>query len=561
MGISGGHDAVVIGSGAGGAAAAWRLCAHGLRVLVLEAGPAFDPARDYPQDRPGWELRGFPERPGSQAVVSYGDLGQLDPADADLGSWSRAGFPWRLPAGAPRPPSGRGYSHVLGVGGSTLHFVGEQHRLHPDAFRLFSLTGKGADWPIAYDDLEPYYTIAEEMQLVAGAGAAPGRWRSRGFAQSAHPLGPGARAVVAAGRRLGQDWQVNPRATLSAPDAGRPACNYCGQCARGCPLGDKGSVEVTFLRVAAATGRLDLVSDATVTRLHAGPDGRITHLDAIVDGQGESIETPLVVLAAGAVQTPRLLLLSADADHPQGIANSSGEVGRNFMETLSWQTTGLVAGLSGSHLGLPDDAICWDMAAPGRVPGHAGGFVLKHTTVETGLNGPIAYATRLVAGFGASLKTALRARFGSALSVGAVGQLIPDEQARVGLDPGLRDAHGLPAARIESVLTAESRALLREMAGAVRTLLAEAGAEPVEETGSRDAFAAPHVLGTARMGGDAGRSVVGPDARAHDHPNLWIADASIFPTSGGGESPSLTIMALAIRAADAITGNMIVSGQ
>ena len=545
----GGHDAVVIGAGAGGGAAAWQLCALGLKVLLLEAGPAFDPATDYPLTAPGWERHGFPAPPGSRAMLSYGDLGRLDPATEDLASWSRGGFPWRLPPGAPRPPSDVGYAHVQGVGGSTLHFVGEAHRLHPDAFRRHSLTGQGVDWPIGYNDLEPFYALAEEVTGVAGDGAPDGRPRSAPYPLPPHALGPGARALVAAGARIGQHWQVNPRAALSRPHDDRPACNYCGQCSRGCPLGDKGSTDVTYLRRAAATGRLTLVPGAIVTRLRTGPNGTIVRAEVVAGGRAQTVETPLLFLCAGAVQTPRLLLLSASADLPGGVANSSGQVGRNFMETLMWRSSGLVPGLTGSHRGLPADAICW---APDA--GDPGGFRLNHTTLEAGLNGPIAYANRLLAGHGEALKAALRARFGSALAVGAIGEVVPDARSAVTLDPERRDALGLPVARISSVLTDTALARLRRMAAACRAVLAEAGAELAEEAGSRDAFTATHVFGTARMGRDPATSVADPLGRSHDHANLWIADASLFPGSGGGESPSLTIMALALRAARAAAG-------
>lgn len=552
MGLTVGHDVVVVGSGAGGAAAAWRLCSSGLRVLLIEAGPAFDPATDYPLDQPGWERRGFPDKPGSRALISYGDLGTLDPDFADLASWSRAGFPWRLPEGAPRPPSVHGYAHVMGLGGSTLHFVGEAHRLHPDAFDLHRLTGSGADWPVSYAELDPYYQIAEEITGVAGEGGEDGRWRSRPLPLPAHPFSPGALALRSAGARLGQVWQVNPRAALSQPYQDRPACNYCGQCSRGCPLGDKGSVDVTFLRQAMASGKLTVMTDTTVTRLHTGPNGTITHIEAATRGEALRIETPELVLAAGAVQTARLLLLSSSADLPQGVANGSGQVGRNFMETLSWRSTGLVEGLRGSHLGLPADAIFWGPSAPGQHEGAVGGFRLNHATAESGLTGPIGYVTRLIAGHGARLRSDLRATFGSALTVGAVGQVVADDRSRVTLDPQVKDALGLPVARIDSVLTRESLTLLRHMAESARAVLRSADAVLVEEDGSRDAFTATHIFGTARMGNDPARSVVNPMGRSHDHGNLWIVDASVFPTSGGGESPSLTIMALAIRAADAL---------
>jgi choline dehydrogenase-like flavoprotein len=546
MTLGSGHDAVVIGSGAGGGAAAWQLCQRGLKVLLLESGPAFDPPTDYPLTDAGWERHGFPAPPGSRAMLSYGDLGTLDPGSEDLASWSRGGFPWRLPPGAPRPPSDAGYAHVMGLGGSTLHFVGEAHRLHPDVFRRRSRTGKGMDWPITYDDLEPFYTRAEQVIGVASDGASDGRPRSAPYPLPPHPLGPGALAAAAAGARIGQHWQVNPRAALSLPYDDRPACSYCGQCSRGCPLGDKGSTDVTFLRQAARTGRLTVVTGATVTQLLTGPNGRIVRAEVNVQGRAETVETPLLFLCAGAVQTPRLLLLSASAEQPEGIANSSGQVGRNFIETLAWRSTGLVQGLTGSHRGLPADAICWapDAADPG-------GFRLNHTTLEAGLNGPIAYGNRLLSGHGAALKEALRSRFGSALAIGAIGELVPDDRSRITIDAQMRDALGLPVARISSVLTEAALDRLRRMARACRAVLAEAGAELAEETGSRDAFTATHVFGTARMGTDPSVSITDAMGRTHDHSNLWIADASLFPSSGGGESPSLTIMALALRTAEA----------
>lgn len=546
MTLGTGHDAVVIGSGAGGGAAAWQLCQSGLRVLLLEAGPSFTPSTDYPLTQPGWERRSFPAPPSSRALLSYGDLGILNPASEDLASWSRGGVPWRLAPGAPRPPSEAGYSHVMGLGGSTLHFVGESHRLHPDAFRRHSLTGQAVDWPITYDDLEPFYSRAEHIIGVASDGAPDGRPRSAPFPLPPHPLGPGARTATAAGASIGQHWQVNPRAALSRPFDDRPACSYCGQCSRGCPLGDKGSTDVTFLRQAASTGRLTVATGASVTRLITGTNGRIARVEVVLNGRAETVETPLVFLCAGAVQTPRLLLLSATAEQPEGLANSSRQVGRNFIETLAWRSVGLVPGLTGSHRGLPADAICWSPD-----PTDPGGFRLNHTTLEVGLNGPIAYANRLLSGHGAALKEALRNHFGSALAIGAIGELVPDDRSRIMLDTGMRDALGLPVARISSVLTEAALERLRRMQRACRAVLAVAGAELVEEAGSRDAFTATHVFGTARMGRDPALSVTGPMGRTHDHPNLWIADASLFPGSGGGESPSLTIMALALRAAEA----------
>ncbi len=542
-------DVVIVGAGAGGAAAAFGLCEQGLSVLLLDAGPRFDPVTDYPLDAPGWERRGFPAPKGSRATIRYGDLGDLGDDDGLASFNAVAG---RL-GDARKRIVGAGYSHVMGVGGSTLHYTGEAHRMHPDALRLNTLTGMGTDWPLDYAALEPFYTRVEHLIGVAGPEDTGARWRSAPYPLPPHPLGPAALRLVQAGAAHGLTFQPNARAALSEPYEGRPACNYCAQCQRGCPLGDKGSADVTFLPKAQATGRLTLIADAPVVALHTGANGRIVALDYIHDGARTRQETPVLVLAGGAVQTPRLLLAQRDADHPQGLANGSGQVGRNFMETLVWAATGLVPGLTGSHLGLPADAVAWDFNAPGAVPGAAGGVRFTQAVQEMALTGPVSYGTRLIDGFGAPFKARLRQAFGSALSVSAIAEVIPDARSRITLHGTETDAHGLPLPVIQSVLTDNSLTLLRFMAAKGRTLLQSAGVGSVlEQATSWDMFGATHVFGTARMGHDAAQSVVNDTGRCHDHANLWIADASVFPSSGGGESPSLTIQALALRTARAI---------
>ncbi|HTO60256.1 MAG TPA: GMC family oxidoreductase [Bradyrhizobium sp.] len=539
-----GWDVVVVGSGAGGAAAAYGLCRRGLSVLLLEAGPRFDPARDYAQTRPDWELHEFPEKPGSKGRVVMAP-GQPLPHDEPLlvstsrGS-GRQGEPGRRLMGE--------YYHVRGVGGSTLHFTGEAHRLHPAAMRMKSRFGVAADWPVDYAELEPYYVQAEELVGVAGPDPQGARWRSRPFPLRAHPLSYGARTLGAGAAALGLTWEANSRAAPSAPYRDRPDCNYCGACHMGCMRGDKGSADITFVPAALATGRCTLRPQSPVVRIEAGKGDRIAAvLVGHSDGRLERVATPHLVLAAGAVETPRLLLASGN------LANESGQVGLNFMETLAVEVGALHPRPQHARRGLPSDAICWDFNAPDAIPGVVGGARFYNASAEAGMMGLATFACEAVAGWGREHARELRRTWGHALSVAAIGESLPNDKARVDLAPGARDRFGVPLARITSWMMDADVARLRFMAAKCRDILAASGASEIIESASTwDNFGASHVFGTCRMGATASDSVVDHDLRSHRWRNLWIADASVFPSSGGGEAPALTVEALALRAAERI---------
>ncbi|ACL59544.1 GMC family oxidoreductase [Methylobacterium nodulans] len=539
-----GWDVVVVGSGAGGAAAAYGLCERGLSVLLLEAGPRFDPAADYGQARTDWELRDFPEKPGSQGRVSFA-RGQVLAADEpQLASWNRV---------SGRHVEGRRrvmgqYHHVRGVGGSTLHFTGEAHRLHPAAMRMRSRFGVAADWPIDYAELEPFYVRAERIMGVAGPAAQGARWRSAPFPLPPHPLSYGARTLGRGAAALGLGWEANSRAALSRPSGKRPPCNYCGACQMGCMPGDKGSADVTFVAGALATGRCTLRAESPVVRIESGPDDRVAAvLVGRPDGSLERIVTPHLVLAAGAVETPRLLLASDD------LANESGQVGRNFMETLATVLIALHPEPQHARRGLPDDAICWDFNAPDAIPGVVGGCRLYNSSAEAGFLGLSAFAIHAVPGWGRDHAREMRRTWGHSLSLSALGESLPNAVARVDLDAQARDRFGIPVARITSWLVESEIARLRFMAVTCRAMLAACGAtDLIDVLTTWDMFNATHVFGTCRMGTDPATSVIDPSLRSHRWRNLWITDASVFPSSGGGEGPALTIAALALRTAQGI---------
>ncbi len=535
-------DVVIVGAGAGGAAAAYGLCQRGISVLLLDAGPRFNPTVDYPLTGSDWDARDFPEKAGSTGPVTFAPGQKLNGVEPLLQSGSRGlgalvtnGTRWM-----------EKYHHVRGIGGTTLHFTGESHRLHPDAMKMKSRFGVAADWPINYAELEPFYTRSEELIGVAGPATQGARWRSRNFPLPAHPLSYAARTLGRGAAALGFDWQANSRAALPVPWNGRLPCNYCGACNKGCPRGDKGSTDVTFVAAAIATGRCIVRPDSPVVKIEAGSGDRVSAvLVGRPDGRIERIPSPQLILACGAVETPRLLLAS------DGLANESGEVGRNFMDNLEVIVGALHPDPQHSRRGLPDDAICWDFNAPDAVPGVIGGFRICNTSCENELKGLAAFALRAVPGWGRAHAQSVRRLWGHALHVGAIGERLPNPDSRVDLDADKRDKFGIPLARISSWLGESDIARLRLMAVKSRQLLAASGTEDIFESySSWDWFGATHVFGTCRMGVDPATSVVNAYGRSHRWRNLWITDASLFPSTGGGEAPSLTIHALALRTAE-----------
>ncbi len=414
--------------------------------------------------------------------------------------------------------------------------------------------GVAADWPLDYAELEPYYSLAEQLLGVAGHMGEDVRWRSQEYPLPAHELNYGSRFLQAGCEKLGLNLQANSLAILSRPYRGRPGCNYCNNCNKGCPRSDKGSVDVTFLPEALATGNCLLKSECKVLQLEAGANGRVSGI-IYRDGKNRThrLSPSCVVISCGAVETPRLLLNSANPHCPDGLANEHGQVGRHFMETLFWVASGLHEQSLGSHRGIPADVICWDYNRPDSIDGVVGGCRFSSAVSEAGFVGPVTYAQRVVGGWGHALKQSMRAQFGRVLSVSAIGESLPNDRTYIELDPQEKDEAGMPKARINSYLDSMALRRLEFMSRTTRDILFASGVTTIfEEYGTYDFFSSTHVFGGCRMGNDPLNSVVDRYGRSHRWQNLFIADASVFPSSGGGESPSLTIEALAIRTAEHI---------
>lgn len=530
-------DFVIIGSGAAGGVMAKELSTNGFRVVVLEQGPYLTENDFGHNEIEVWSNHQLTNNPKMQPITFRKT--EQDKAKEQ-------------------------YSVMYGrcVGGSSVHFTANYWRLHEIDFvehsKLGDIPGAAlADWPIRYEDLEPYYTKVEWECGVSGlAGASPfDPPRSKPYPMPPLPVKGSGVIFERAAKKLGYHPFPAPMAILSQPRAGRSACVNCGFCLGfGCEVKAKSSSLAAMIPVAEATGRCEIRPNCYVHRLETDKTGRVTGAVYFDTKKNAHLQrAKAVVVCANGAETPRLLLLSKSAQFPNGLANSSGLVGKYLMPNSSAIVFGLFDEPLNDYKGFAVSRIFHDFYELDRQKlGFYGGGGLDARFDQT----PIGFAFGgLPPGtprWGNEFKKSLRNNFTRTMEVFCHGTSLAVESNSFSLDPDVKDAWGLPALRMTFKDHPDDLKLAAWMKERAMEILDAAGVKTKWGYPIQEQQMAVHLLGTCRMGTDAKKSVINPDHRAHDVKNLFLCDGSSLVTSGRGQ-PTMTIQALAFRAADRIT--------
>ena len=501
-------DFVVVGPGAGGGPLIAGLAEGGFSVVGLDAGPWFRPLEEFASDEQ------------EQNKLYWTDTRVVDGANPMVMGGKNSG---------------------KAVGGSTVHFAMVSLRFRPDWFKSRTAMGYGADWPLDWREMWDYYARAEQALKISGPVVYPWGPKRPRYPYRAHELNGAAVLLARGAEAMGIRWTPTPLATVSAPRGESPPCVYRGYCRFGCSTNAKQSALVAFIPRAVQAGA-EIRDLAMVGRIEVNATGRATGVHYVREGKWRFQRARNVVVAGYAVETPRLLLASATDRHPEGLANSSGLVGKNLMTQSNQAVFGTMQQEVRWSKGPPslsltehwnyDDrkdffgGYCW--MAQGPLP-------IEWVTVQTGSRGL----------WGQKLVDEME-KYNHQVGLKMVGEMLPDERNTVTLDDEV-DQYGLRVARVTYSWGDNDRALIQHALGQMQTSLELIGASDI----FRQENDTNHLGGTARMGDDRRTSVVNADCRSWDIPNLWICDGSVFPTVGGA-NPSLTITAIALRTVDRI---------
>ncbi|HUB14020.1 MAG TPA: GMC family oxidoreductase [Acetobacteraceae bacterium] len=502
-------DFAIVGTGAGGGTLAARLAEHGFSVVAFDAGAWWRPLEEFASDE------------AHQSKLYWNDERICDGDN-----------PLRLGSNN----SGKA------VGGSTVHFAMVSLRFRPEWFRSRSALGYGADWPLDWREMWHYYAEVEQALKISGPVRYPWGPKRPRYPYRPHEVNAAGLVLARGAAALGIDWVPTPLATVSAPRGLSPPCVYRGFCTVGCSTNAKQSALITWIPRAVRAGA-EIRDLAMVGRIETGAAGLCTGVHYLREGTWRFQAARNVVVAGYAIETPRLLLLSANDRFRDGLANSTGQVGRNLMVQTNQAVYGVFDEEIRWYKGPPSLAATehWNYTDAGKdfFGGYAymsqGPLPRQWAATQAGNHGL----------WGEPLRRDM-ARYNHYAGLKIVGEVMPRETNRVTL-AAEKDQYGLPVARVTFSLCDNDQRLVRHAIRHMTDVMQAAGGYDLWHEDDDTA----HLNGTARMGDDPRTSVVNADCRSWDIRNLWICDGSVFPTVGG-VNPSLTIQAIACRTADRI---------
>jgi len=552
-------DVVIIGSGAGGGTVTKVLADLGVNVTLLEAGPMLHPEKDFKEHK--WPYD-YPHRGSGEGGASYFGHGRdFGWFSAHAGGWKLQGEPYTVAKGSKFQ-----WFRSRIVGGRTNHYGRISLRYADYDLKPHTRDGIGTDWPISYEDIAPYYDKAEAFIGITGSKEGI-RSAPDGVFQPCPPPRVHEVLIKKAADRLGIPCIPNRLAVITQPTNGRPACHYCNQCGRGCISASNYSSSQVQVFPAMKTGRVNLITNAMARELITNSEGKVTAVSYIdkTTRTEHQIKCRTVVLAASCCESTRLLLNSRAPRHSNGLANSSGVVGRYLTDNTGFSLGATIPalqgmprhdadGMGGAHLYIP--WWLWD-----KKTDFPRGY---HIELSGGYGMPgIGSFNRTVnreEGYGESLKKAIYEDYGTHVSFAGRGEMIPNQDTYCEIDDSVVDKWGIPVLKFHFQWTDAELKQVEHMEKTFTDLIETMGGTVARSTRTAEEKISVggeiiHEVGSIRMGNDPKTSAVNKYCQSHDVKNVFVADAAPF-VSNPDKNPTLTICALAWRTAEYLAEEM-----